>query len=202
MRLPPRAVGGKRPTKRKSACELSPPRILSRVRREDYVIGAGDLIKARSSTCPEISRESCASAERTIGMAGSPSGFQVAGFPRFRRSAKITVLEGQLPSVNPAVSVTVKEKTSPPDHNRRCRRSIRWFIKTTPGQPHRRIAQAGGITPDASGPRDRHAAQSATPRKTHRNPTTPQARPSRQRPERSGRRRKVIRPVAKSAAAH
>jgi polysaccharide biosynthesis/export protein len=117
----------------------------------DYVIGPGDLVNVQVFDVPEMSRELRVSQTGTIGMPLVPVRLQVAGLTEIQTERKITeVLEANGLISHPEVSVTVKEKKSRP-------------ITIVGAVAHPQVyeadrqvtlidvlAQAGGITPDAS----------------------------------------------------
>jgi polysaccharide export outer membrane protein len=117
----------------------------------DYVIGAGDLINIQVFDVPEISRELRVSQTGTIGMPLVPVRLQVAGLTEVQTERKITeVLEANGLVSHPEVSVTVKEKKSRPIT------IVGAVAHPMVYQADRQVtlidvlAQAGGITPDAS----------------------------------------------------
>jgi polysaccharide biosynthesis/export protein len=117
----------------------------------DYVIGPGDLVNVQVFDVPEMSRELRVSQTGTIGMPLVPVRLHVAGLTEIQTERKITeVLEANGLISHPEVSVTVKEKKSRP-------------ITIVGAVAHPQVyeadrqvtlidvlAQAGGITPDAS----------------------------------------------------
>src|SRR6202042_81527 len=117
----------------------------------DYVIGSGDLISVQVFDVPEMSRELRVSQTGTIGMPLVPVRLHVAGLTETQTERKVTeVLEVNGLISHPEVSVTVKEKKSRP-------------ITIVGAVAHPQVyeadrqvtlidvlAQAGGITPDAS----------------------------------------------------
>jgi polysaccharide biosynthesis/export protein len=117
----------------------------------DYVIGPGDLVNVQVFDVPEMSRELRVSQTGTIGIPLVPVRLQVAGLTEIQTERKITeVLEANGLISHPEVSVTVKEKKSRP-------------ITIVGAVAHPQVyeadrqvtlidvlAQAGGITPDAS----------------------------------------------------
>jgi polysaccharide export outer membrane protein len=117
----------------------------------DYVIGPGDLVNVQVFDVPEMSRELRVSQTGTIGMPLVPVRLQVAGLTEIQTERKITeVLEANGLISHPEVSVTVREKKSRP-------------ITIVGAVAHPQVyeadrqvtlidvlAQAGGITPDAS----------------------------------------------------
>jgi polysaccharide biosynthesis/export protein len=117
----------------------------------DYVIGPGDLVNVQVFDVPEMSRELRVSQTGTIGMPLVPVRLHVAGLTEIQTERKITeVLEANGLISHPEVSVTVKEKKSRP-------------ITIVGAVAHPQVyeadrqvtlidvlAQAGGITADAS----------------------------------------------------
>ena len=117
----------------------------------DYVIGPGDLVNVQVFDVPEMSRELRVSQTGTIGIPLVPVRLQVAGLTEIQTERKITeVLEANGLISHPEVSVTVREKKSRP-------------ITIVGAVAHPQVyeadrqvtlidvlAQAGGITPDAS----------------------------------------------------
>jgi polysaccharide export outer membrane protein len=117
----------------------------------DYVIGAGDLVNVQVFDVPEMSRELRVSQTGTIGIPLVPVRLQIAGLTEIQTERKITeVLEANGLISHPEVSVTVKEKKSRP-------------ITIVGAVAHPQVyeadrqvtlidvlAQAGGITADAS----------------------------------------------------
>jgi polysaccharide biosynthesis/export protein len=117
----------------------------------DYVIGPGDLVNVQVFDVPEMSRELRVSQTGTIGIPLVPVRLQIAGLTEIQTERKITeVLEANGLISHPEVSVTVREKKSRP-------------ITIVGAVAHPQVyeadrqvtlidvlAQAGGITPDAS----------------------------------------------------
>jgi polysaccharide biosynthesis/export protein len=117
----------------------------------DYVIGAGDLVNVQVFDVPEMSRELRVSQTGTIGIPLVPVRLQVAGLTEIQTERKITeVLEANGLISHPEVSVTVKEKKSRPIT------IVGAVAHPMVYEADRQVtlidvlAQAGGITPDAS----------------------------------------------------
>jgi polysaccharide export outer membrane protein len=117
----------------------------------DYVIGAGDLVNVQVFDVPEMSRELRVSQTGTIGMPLVPVRLQVAGLTEIQTERKITeVLEAKGLISHPEVSVTVKEKKSRPIT------IVGAVAHPMVYEADRQVtlidvlAQAGGITADAS----------------------------------------------------
>jgi polysaccharide export outer membrane protein len=117
----------------------------------DYVIGAGDLVNVQVFDVPEMSRELRVSQTGTIGMPLVPVRLHVAGLTEIQTERKITeVLEANGLISHPEVSVTVKEKKSRPIT------IVGAVAHPMVYEADRQVtlidvlAQAGGITADAS----------------------------------------------------
>jgi polysaccharide export outer membrane protein len=117
----------------------------------DYCIGAGDLINVQVFDVPEMSRELRVSQTGTIGIPLVPVRLQVAGLTEVQTERKITeVLEANGLISHPEVSVTVREKKSRPIT------IVGAVAHPMVYEADRQVtlidvlAQAGGITTDAS----------------------------------------------------
>jgi len=117
----------------------------------DYIIGAGDLVNVQVFDVPEMSRELRVSQTGTIGMPLVPVRLHVAGLTEIQTERKITeVLEANGLISHPEVSVSVKEKKSRPIT------IVGAVARPMVYEADRQVtlidvlAQAGGITPDAS----------------------------------------------------
>src|ERR1700749_4398180 len=126
-----------------SASHVPPP--------SEYVIGAGDLVNVQVFDVPEMSRELRVSQTGTIGMPLVPVRLHVAGLTETQTERKVTeVLEANGLISHPEVSVTAKEKKSRPIT------IVGAVAHPMVYEADRQVtlidvlAQAGGITPDAS----------------------------------------------------
>jgi polysaccharide export outer membrane protein len=117
----------------------------------DYVIGPGDLVNVQVFDVPEMSRELRVSQTGTIGIPLVPVRLQLEGLTEVQAERKIQeVLEAKGLVSHPEVSVTVKEKKSRPIT------IVGAVAHPMVYEADRQVtlidvlAQAGGITPDAS----------------------------------------------------